>query len=103
MFVGRVSEAPEWCFTWVGWKGLPGTNALVYYENSYITEEKSFITLCPGERIMAKKFCNIGSSSDMIRSINGQFENKKWRLDCESFETKNGRDYRREPIAQKKK
>jgi hypothetical protein len=26
---------------------------------------------------MAKKFCNIGPSSDMIRSINGQFQNKK--------------------------
>ncbi len=53
---------------------------------------------------MAKKFCKIGPSSDMIRSINGQFQNKKkLLLDCESFETNNGRDYRREPSAQKKK
>jgi hypothetical protein len=43
------------CFTWVGsalptnirldWKGQPGTNALAYYEKSYLTAVKSFITL----------------------------------------------------------
>ncbi len=31
----------------LGWKGLPGTNALAYYENSYVTAVKSFITLAP--------------------------------------------------------
>jgi hypothetical protein len=28
-----------------GWKGLPGTNTLAYYENSKIADVKSFITL----------------------------------------------------------
>jgi hypothetical protein len=28
----------------LGWKGLPGTNTLAYYENPLITEEKRFIT-----------------------------------------------------------
>jgi hypothetical protein len=38
----------------LGWKGLPGTNALTYYEKLKLTAVKSFITLatvilfCPG-------------------------------------------------------
>jgi len=32
----------------LGYKGLPGTNTLTYYENPYITDIKSFITLGPG-------------------------------------------------------
>jgi hypothetical protein len=32
----------------LGWKGLPGPNTLAYYENPYITDVKSFITLDPG-------------------------------------------------------
>ncbi len=28
----------------LGWKGLSGTNALAYYEKSYLTAAKSFIT-----------------------------------------------------------
>ncbi len=32
----------------LGWKGLPETNALAYYEKSSITDVKSFITLTPG-------------------------------------------------------
>ncbi len=31
----------------LGWKGLPGTNALAYYEHSQITAAKGYITLCP--------------------------------------------------------
>jgi hypothetical protein len=31
----------------LGWKGLPGTNTPAYYKHSYMTEEKSFITLAP--------------------------------------------------------
>ncbi len=31
----------------LGWKGLPGTNTLAYYENSKITALKSFITSAP--------------------------------------------------------
>ncbi len=55
------SKAPFICFTlgWapclntnirLGWKGLPGTNTLAYYENSSITAVKGFITLAPGSR-----------------------------------------------------
>ncbi len=29
----------------LGWKGLPGTNAPAFYENSKITDVKSFIKL----------------------------------------------------------
>ncbi len=32
----------------LGWKGLLGTNTLAHYENSQITDMKSFITLAPG-------------------------------------------------------
>ncbi len=31
----------------LGWRGLPGTNTLVYYEHSSITTAKSFITSGP--------------------------------------------------------
>ncbi len=30
-----------------GWKCLPGTNTLAYYEDLYLTAVKSFITLAP--------------------------------------------------------
>ncbi len=45
------------CFTWVGsgptrkvlgWKGLPCTNTLAYYENPKITAVKSFIKFAQG-------------------------------------------------------
>jgi hypothetical protein len=32
----------------LGWKSLPETSTLAYYENSQITAVKSFITLAPG-------------------------------------------------------
>jgi hypothetical protein len=56
MFAGKArslpqKEVPERCFTRVGsglitlgWKGLPGTNALAYYEKSKFAALKSFIT-----------------------------------------------------------
>ncbi len=31
----------------LGWKGLPGKNALAYFEKSKLTAVKSFITLTP--------------------------------------------------------
>jgi hypothetical protein len=31
----------------LSWEGLPGTNALAYYENLYLTAVKSFITFTP--------------------------------------------------------
>jgi hypothetical protein len=33
----------------LGWKGLPGTNALAYYESLKITAVKSFLGLSPAE------------------------------------------------------
>ncbi len=33
--------------TRLGWKALPGTDTLDYYENPLITDVKSFITLAP--------------------------------------------------------
>jgi len=32
----------------LGWKGLPGTNALAYYEKAQLMAVKSFITLATG-------------------------------------------------------
>ncbi len=34
----------------LGWQGLPGTNALAYYEKSYLMAVESFITLAPGSK-----------------------------------------------------
>jgi hypothetical protein len=36
----------------LGRKILPGTNTLAYYENPQITDEKSFITLPPGVKVI---------------------------------------------------
>ncbi len=35
----------------LGWKGLPGTNTLAYYENPQITTVKSFIVQATGGKI----------------------------------------------------
>jgi hypothetical protein len=35
----------------LGWKGLPGTSAIAYYEKSYLTAVKSFIILTPGANV----------------------------------------------------
>jgi len=35
----------------LGWKGLPGTNALAYYEKSQFTAVKRFITLANGGKV----------------------------------------------------
>jgi hypothetical protein len=32
----------------LGWKGLPGTNTLGYYEHSFVTNINSLVTFCPG-------------------------------------------------------
>jgi hypothetical protein len=37
----------------LGWKGLPETNALAYYEKAQLTAVKSFITLAPCPSIAA--------------------------------------------------
>jgi hypothetical protein len=36
----------------LGWKGLPGKNALAYYEKSQLTVVKSFITLATGVNVI---------------------------------------------------
>ncbi len=41
--LGRLLALPAKIM--LGWKDLPGTNTLVYYKNSKITDMKSFITL----------------------------------------------------------
>jgi hypothetical protein len=41
-----------------GGKGIPGTHTLAFYENSLITEVKSFITLPPG-KIAIKLFTSV--------------------------------------------
>ncbi len=38
-----------------GWKILPGTNTLDYYENSWITDKRNFITLAPCSRYNTQK------------------------------------------------
>ncbi len=38
----------------LGWKGLPGTNALGYYEKSKLTAVKSITTLTSGRRFQIK-------------------------------------------------
>ncbi len=36
----------------LGWKGLPGTNALAYFASSSATEKKVFVTLEPGANVI---------------------------------------------------
>jgi len=36
----------------LGWKGLPGTETLAYYKNSYITDVKFYTTLGPGPNVI---------------------------------------------------
>jgi len=38
----------------MGWKGLPGTNTLAYYENPEITAVKSSIEQAPGAFDLSK-------------------------------------------------
>jgi hypothetical protein len=40
----------------IGWRGLPGTNTVAYYENTSITNVKSFIIFSPGPNVI-KHFC----------------------------------------------
>jgi hypothetical protein len=45
--ISRVGYLP-YPQTLLGWKGLPGSNTIAYYEHLLITDINSFITLCPG-------------------------------------------------------
>jgi hypothetical protein len=47
---GRLLASPPNII--LGCKGFPGTNALAYYENPYITTVKSFIVQAPGVRVI---------------------------------------------------
>jgi hypothetical protein len=49
------SRVGSWPYIRLGWKGLPVTNALAYYENSQLTATKSLITLAPGEMVNHQK------------------------------------------------
>ena len=46
MFVGKTRNILTTIR--LGWKGLPGTNSLAYYENPSITTVKSFVGMAPG-------------------------------------------------------
>jgi len=50
-FVPGKSFQPSLIRIRLGWKGLPGTNALGYYKNSKITLVKSCITLASGANV----------------------------------------------------
>jgi len=54
----------------LGWKGLPGTNTLAFYEHSSIAEANSFITLRPGPNVIK-----------LFSSVNYRFS-KKARVFC---------------------
>ncbi len=67
MFVGKVIGIPQsiWCLLHsglTGGKGLPRT--LAHYENSYITDVKSLITLAPGQKLFTF------FSSSLTKSLN---------------------------------
>ncbi len=50
MFEGKARSLPRWDLPILtnirpGWKGLPGTNTLAYYEHSYVMSIKCLKTL----------------------------------------------------------
>ncbi len=51
----------------LGWKGLPGTNALAYYEKSELTSVKSFTTLAPCklEKVLGTMLQNLIAQSNV--------------------------------------
>jgi hypothetical protein len=57
----------------LGWKGLPGTNTLAYYENSLITDRKSFITLGPGGNVI-KLFSFITDDARVFVLVGNPFQ-----------------------------
>ncbi len=66
-FPAYPSESPSCASLWgrlqalpaKGWKGLPVTNALAYYEKSWLTATKSFITLAAGGNLTKKHVPNL--------------------------------------------
>jgi hypothetical protein len=54
------------------WKGLPGTNALAYYEESYLTAIKSFITFPPGGHFLR----SLKNANDFTRVIKSDPESQ---------------------------
>ncbi len=48
MFGGKAEANPRVKHHILGWKGLPGTNCLAYYEKLKIMAGKSFITFATG-------------------------------------------------------
>jgi hypothetical protein len=59
-----------------GWKGLPGTDTVAYYENSYITDIKRFVSLGPGVNVIKTFFfvtdlkgAPLGLDQTLLRNI----------------------------------
>ncbi len=50
LLIGRLLALPA--NIRLGWKGLPGINALAYYEKSSLTAVKFFITLATGVHVI---------------------------------------------------
>ncbi len=59
----------------LGWKGLPGTNALAYYEKSSLTAVKSFIICATGGTTTFKhiysSIVNLGSRTFILAGSGG--------------------------------
>ncbi len=53
---------------------MPGTNALAYYEKSYLTELKSFLTLAIGVGVM-ERFCSSLTAwfSKLVRLVKARY------------------------------
>jgi hypothetical protein len=47
------------------WKRLTGTNRLAYYQNSNITREKSFMTLC--RVVIVTKLFSLTLTNDLVQ------------------------------------
>ncbi len=79
MFAGKAgaypSEAPfrysnlGYANIRLGWKGLPRTNTLAYYENPSIMAVKSFVGLAPVPAEAGFKPLNLGLCSSLLRFV----------------------------------
>jgi hypothetical protein len=67
-----IGEAPGITCKLLGWEGLPRTNTLAYYKDSYITAIKSFIGLA-----LKEKICQEILRNDCLKNDNKQNNNAK--------------------------
>ncbi len=56
----------------ISWKGLAGTSTLAYYENSLITNKKSFITLTLGPNVIRLYGCNLRTLTKALMLVPGK-------------------------------